>query len=91
MPLSALNFYIISKYKHEVIKDSYFANLLRHMVGLWMDKSNDLPIYWDVKYGKQDSIIRRSSHSLNHHTNHVNFKECDIRDMLRGKGHLVQK
>jgi hypothetical protein len=88
MPLSALVFYLKSKYEHETMRDYYFADMLLYLARAYVKKPKDLPRYGDLisKSRRKHELASQARDDRN-----VDFTERDIIDMFRGKGKLTQR
>ena len=56
MPLSALPFYLESKFEYETLKDNYFADMVRYATFGQLKDPQKLPRYWDLKQKKQRKL-----------------------------------
>lgn len=79
MPLSACVFYLESKYKHEMLRDVYKADMLRFAAFGMLEERDRPPRYWDVVKGQ-----KLAENALK------DYDEQDVVDMFRGEGHLMK-
>ena len=83
MPLKAYTFYLESKYKHELLRDTYLTDMLRFSAFGMVDEKNRPPRYWDVinpvcgRPGKAAKVEE--------------YGEQDVIDMFRGEGKLSSR
>ena len=80
MPLSALVFYLESKFEHEAIKDNYMADMARYATYGQLKDPQKLPRYWDLKHKKQVAMTKAKT---------VNYNEDDVIAAFRGEGKLA--
>ena len=85
MPVPALLFYLHSKYKHETVRDSYFADMLRFAAWTNVKDGEKLPRYWDSI--QPDDNSRKASNART--AKGKDYDENDVIDMLVGRGKLV--
>jgi len=81
MPLKALVFYLQSKYKHEIIWETYIADTLHFSAFGSFEESKRPPRYLDVLRNKEKASKT---------TVKDDYEVEDIVDLFRGKGKLAK-
>jgi len=76
MPLSALCFYLESKYEHEMVRDVFITDMLMYSARAHVKNPEKMPRYWDA--------IRKKGQNAK--APHKDYTEQEIIDMFRGKG-----